>query len=617
MNYKTTAILFLAFSALSYGQSPREIPVESEVKQVVVFPENAQVSRQERVSIGTGTTLLKFMDLSPFIIPNTVQARVDGNVVVLSVNHRQDFLGELEKSPQLMQLENDLEELRDKLAALQAETEVYNEEIAFLNANRNIGGDEAIDAAQLRTAADFFRSRLTELKSKILNSRKKQGQLRREVQGLEKEIKSLSSSGLYKKGTVEVKISSERAQTIEVEVSYLVRNAGWFPSYDIKASDINSPLELIYKANLRQDTKTDWKKAQLRFSTANPNTSAVKPELLPYYLNYNLLPPTYNNTVTQVSGMVVDEGGEPLPGAGISLEGSTIATQAGFDGRYSLSVPGSGSVLVFSYIGYQTLKKQVTGPTMNVVLEEDNQALEEVVITGARRGEKAPEGRGVTVNIRGANSLTGPIVSPIERQTTVEFEIDMPYTIPSDNKSYAVEMARYRLPATYKYISVPKVDPSAYLIAQIRDWEKYNLLDGEANLFFENTFVGKSLLDLRYASDTLEISLGRDKGVSVNREKSRDFSSKKFVGTRTETQMGWTISIKNNKPSAIDLEVRDQVPVSTLDEIKVDIDEVSGGILNRESGMVVWNLQVPAGGERTLPLRYTVRYPRDRRLYIE
>lgn len=616
MRCKNFALLFVMLPVLSFGQATGEIPVATEVKKVVVFPENAQVSRQERVSVGAGTTLLKFVDLSPFIIPNTVQARVDGAVVVLSVNHRQDFLGELEKSPQLQQLENDLEELRDKMAALQAEIEVSNEEIAFLNANRNIGGNEAIDATRLKAAADFYRSRLTELKSKILKNGKKQDQLGAEVQDLEKEIQSLSSSGRNKKGTVEIKVTSKQAQTIGVEVSYLVRNAGWFPSYDIKAHDINSPLELIYKANVRQDTKTDWKKAQLRFSTANPNTSAVKPELLPYLLGSNLAPPKYYNTITQVSGMVVDERGEPLPGVSISLEGSTIATQADFDGRYSLSVPGRGSVLVFSYIGHQVLKKQVTGPTLNVVLEEDNQALEEVVITGYGRSKKALEDGDVTVNIRGATSQTLPTFS-IQRQTTVEFEINIPYTILSDNKNYAVEMARYRLPAVYKYVSVPKVDPSAYLIAQIRDWEQYNLLEGEANLYFEDTFVGKSLLDLRDAFDTLEISLGRDKSVSVKREKSKDFSSKKFVGTRRETQIGWTIAIKNNKPSVIDLQVQDQVPISMMEEIKVTVDELSGGSLSEEMGKVDWNLKVPAGGERTLSLRYTVRYPRDRRLYIE
>ena len=95
-------------------------------------------------------------------------------------------------------------------------------------------------------------------------------------------------------------------------------------------------------------------------------------------------------------------------------------------------------------------------------------------------------------------------------------------------------MEFYDLPAFYQYYCVPKIDKDAFLIANIVDWEKYNLLEGEANVFFEDTYVGKTLMDVRYASDTLEISLGRDKKVSVNREKIKDFTNKQFIGNNKE-----------------------------------------------------------------------------------
>jgi uncharacterized protein (TIGR02231 family) len=130
-------------------------------------------------------------------------------------------------------------------------------------------------------------------------------------------------------------------------------------------------------------------------------------------------------------------------------------------------------------------------------------------------------------------------------------------------------MVTYELPAFYQYFAVPKANNSAYLIAGVTDWEQYQLLEGEANVFFEQTFVGKSLLDVRYASDTLEISLGRDKMVTIEREKEKDFTEKSFLGGKKSATRLWKTTIKNNKSQPISMLVLDQVPVSTLEEIEV------------------------------------------------
>lgn len=97
-------------------------------------------------------------------------------------------------------------------------------------------------------------------------------------------------------------------------------------------------------------------------------------------------------------------------------------------------------------------------------------------------------------------------------------------------------MMSLELPASFEYQSVPKLDPTAFLVAQVRDWQKYDLLEGEANLYFENTFVGKSMLNLLSASDTLNLSLGRDLGIVVKREKRKEFTSENL-----SVQIKWSL----------------------------------------------------------------------------
>ncbi len=405
-----------------------------------------------------------------------------------------------------------------------------------------------------------------------------------------------------------------------------MNNAGWFPSYDIRAKNINEPVQLIYKANVKQDTKIDWTNVKLKFSSADPNVSGVAPELQTYYLNYNTLPPTYKIKTNMIRGKVTGSDGEPLPGANIMVEGTTIGTVTDMDGNYTLTIPNGSSQLTYSFIGYNSQTKPVYGEVMNVSLQEDLVALDEVAVVGYGGADKeltALSGRvpGISVKkdkfkIRGASSLAIP-TAQIENQTTVDFEIKTPYTIKSDNKNYSVDMEFYDLPAFYQYYCVPKIDRDAFLIANIVDWEKYNLLEGEANVFFEDTYVGKTLLDVRYASDTLEISLGRDKKVSVNREKIKDYTNRQFIGNKKEETRAWKTTVKNNKSQEINMIVLDQVPVSTVEEIEVNVLNISGAKHNNETGEIKWEFKLKPADKKEFELRYSVKYPKYRSLVIE
>ncbi|MDO9260780.1 MAG: DUF4139 domain-containing protein, partial [Flavobacteriaceae bacterium] len=221
-----------------------------------------------------------------------------------------------------------------------------------------------------------------------------------------------------------------------------------------------------------------------------------------------------------------------------------------------------------------------------------------------------------SVTLRGANSL-GINTNQIVNQTTVNFEIKTPYSIKSDNKSYAVDMDVYQLPAFYQYYSVPKIDKDAFLIANITDWEKYNLLEGEANIFFEDAFIGKSILDVRYATDTLQISLGRDKSISINREKIKDFTTKKLIGSKKEESRAWTTTVKNNKSQKINIMIIDQIPVTTLEEIEIKDIKISGAKHNNVNGELKWEFILEPNNKKELELRYTVKYPKNQNLILE
>lgn len=619
---KIIIIFFCLIFTKIYSQNITEKKIITKVNEVTVFIKGAQITRKKTVDLKQGKTLLKFINLSPFIDSKSMQVKATGNVTVLSVNHQQNYLDKLDKQQELIDFETKLKDIKSKITLEQTYVSIINDELTFLRENRKIGGkNQELSVANLKDAENFYSTKLTSLKLKKIERDKNLKILDKQRVDYELQIKTLTSKKEFPNGEILVKVDSKKNTTVALELSYIVGNAGWFPSYDIRAKNVNEPIELIYKANVKQDTKIDWNNVKLNLSSADPNVSGVAPELKTYFLNYNTLPPTYNLISNEIKGKVLDENNQPLPGANIKVKGTTIGATSDFDGNYSITIPNNSSKLEFSYIGFVTQTLPITNSTLNVFLKESNQTLDEVVITGyggKKRNSirKALEGKAAGVSIRGASSLQIPITQ-IEKQTTVDFEIKTPYSIKSDNKSYSVDMTDYSLPANYKYICVPKIDKDAFLIANISDWEKYNLLEGEANIFFEDTYVGKTLLDVKYATDTLQISLGRDKNVIVKREKMKNFTTKQFIGSKKEESRVWSINVKNNKNQKINMLLFDQIPISTLEEIKVDILNISGAKLNSETGEIKWDFSLEPNKSKKIELSYSVKYPKNRRLIIE
>ncbi len=618
-------LLSLIFSNV-FSQEISEKEVKTEVNEVTVFLDGAQIVRKKTVDLAKGKSIVRFVGLSPFIDAKSVQVKAEGELTVLSVNHQQNYLDKMEKPAELTDLEKQLETIEDKIKLENTYLSIIKEELSFLQENRDIGGkNEQVNVTNLQQASDFYSSKLTSLKMKEIERGKTLQALNGQKNDLQKQINTLTSKKEYPTGEVLVKVDAKQANKFSLELTYLVGNAGWFPSYDIRVKDINGPVQLIYKANVKQGTKADWSNVKLKFSSAAPNVSGIAPELQTYFLNYNILPPTYKMTTNGVRGKIIDNNGEPLPGTSVVVEGTTIGTVSDLEGNYSITIPNNASHLTFSFIGFNPQTLPITNSVMNVALEENTIGLDEVVVVGygsKKEVTEALQGRAAGVDIekplkiRGTSSLSIP-VAQVENQTTVDFEINTPYSIKSDNKNYTVDMGFFDLPAFYQYYSVPKIDNDAFLIANIVDWEKYNLLEGEANVFFEETYVGKTLMDVRYASDTLKISLGRDKNISVTRGKIKDFTDKQFIGNKKEETRAWETTVKNNKKQAINMIILDQVPISTIEEIEVNIQNISGAKLNPETGEIKWEFELNPNDKKEFELKYSVKYPKNKKLIVE
>jgi len=260
-------------------------PVKSDIKKVTVFLSGAQVTRTATATIPIGQTDLVFEDLSQNINSNSIQVKGTGDFTILSVKHQFNYLKNQVKTKELIALEDSLESLNSSLLYQQSLLDVFNSEKNMIIANQSIGGSNTgVKIDDFKAAAEFFRTRLSEINLKTITTNSKIKKIQENITKVNSQLSMFNSKRNTPSSEIVVSISSKIRTTGTFEMSYTVTGASWYPSYDLRATDVNNPISLSYKANITQTTGEEWKNVKLTLSTGNPAQNSSKPIIYPWYL---------------------------------------------------------------------------------------------------------------------------------------------------------------------------------------------------------------------------------------------------------------------------------------------------------------------------------------------
>jgi uncharacterized protein (TIGR02231 family) len=517
-----------------------EKEIKAAIRHVTVYPDRAQVTHEATTDLPAGNTILKLTSLSPYIDAQSIQVKGYGDFIILSVNQRNNYLENLEDLPEVKSIRGQIEALQLKVEDETAAINVLKEKEAFLVANRGILVKETtFSVEQLKSVMELYTNNMDQVTNSVLKKNRLIKDYQKQIAALQKQISDKFGKQQLPSGEILVSVSCEKPVSGKLTFSYVVSNAGWYPSYDIRVDNIAKPVTIFYKANVFQNTGVTWKDVKLSFSNATPWVAGDVPELNPWFIDYY-----YPQPSVMIRGMA------------------------------------SG------------------------VKRANKAEVAEMAVSDAAIEEKVMEAAPV------------PVVKQVG-ETTVSFDITTPYTIASDGKVQTIEIQRTTTPADYKYVTVPKLSPMAYLTGNITDWAEQNLIGGEATLYFENTFVGKSYLNVNQLKDTLTVSLGNDNSILVKREKRQDFTSRRVLGSNKTETYSFLITIRNNKPAPVRITVNDQIPISSNSGIEVSAVELSGGKHNSQTGAVKWDLEIKPQETRQLILTYSVKYPKDKTIILE
>ena len=546
---KPITTLLLCLTTLTASAQPQ---TRVTITHATVFLSGAELSSEAKVSLPQGESEILFTNVAGNVNQQSLNIGAENGVVVQSATFQNNYLqsGDSLLTPRGKSIKDSVTYLSKEVVKLGDRKAVIDEQLQILKDNHAVGGaNTGLSVAELQKLLDVVNTKMAALLTESRTLTTQQQKFIDRMAMLTQQLDEERKKDYQPGGQLLVRFYANTATACNITMSYVVPGAGWTPSYDLRVDNISSKVKLFYKASVYQNSGVKWNNVPLSLSTGNPSENAEAPVLTPWRLAMET-PVVYT---TRYRTPLVNNSNQLNIGGGRE----------------------SGTKYIID--GVQLPPGDAPGR---------NQALEEATMD-----------QHTAVDNAGINTT---------------FDIDLPYTIPSDGQTHTVAIKNYELPATYRYVAVPRMDRDAFLQAQITNWEDLNLLPAATNIFFEGSYVGQGYIDMRNVRDTMNLSLGRDKKLIIRREKDKTFQSQKFIGTNEKQELAYSISIRNTRKEAVKLIVMDQFPISTNSDITIEDQSAPDAETETETGAVKWTLSVPPQQVKNLHISYTVKYPKGK-----
>ncbi|MCU0328370.1 MAG: DUF4139 domain-containing protein [Chitinophagales bacterium] len=199
----------------------------------------------------------------------------------------------------------------------------------------------------------------------------------------------------------------------------------------------------------------------------------------------------------------------------------------------------------------------------------------------------------------------------------VEYQLTSLQSILSSELPSNVVMHSTTAKTENKYYHVPKLSKNVYLMAWLKNWNQFNFLDGEASIYLNDNFVGKTWISSNFVGDKYPVSLGEDERIQAKRLTVKDIDDKMEKKNFVTHQFLWENVVRNGTAAEIAIDIYDQIPVSENKDVTIEDILYDGGKYNAENGFVHWDVTIPRMSSLTKRLGYKMKYPLDGQLQYE
>lgn len=608
---KITLIICLAIATINiYAEN-----VKGVLKRATVYFSGAELTHTVNVSLRQGENSLTIEGLTPNIDVNSLKINVNNSVMVAASEFTTDYLTEKKSSDYIKKLKDSIDNYNVMIARLASAIKINTSSLELLkkgvenNLSNKTEGSTSMVKKHLTTAEitqnlDYYNNKAAALEKSIYDDNLKKTELSQKLTNLQAQLRQEQGKKGVFNGILNLNLVASYATNATVTVSYFTSQARWVPFYDMVVTDVSKPVNLKGRSKVSQNTGIDWNNINITLSTATPSKTKDAPVFDMWFLDF-----VYNNY--GYYGGMNKKVSNTITYAATESKDAIVEESAVSD----VKVRGIGSVSDAQQILYVVDGVPYDGDISEI--NPNSIASTTVLKDAAATAMYGSRGAGGVVLI--TTKKMEDYIAVEEKNIAMEYKIDLPYTIPGNGKEQIINLKDYNLSPEYKFYAAPKLDQNAFLVADFKDWEKLNILSGLANITYDGTYVGQTYLNTSQTNNVMSVTLGSDKRISVKREKLIDFSQVKILGSDTKVTLAYKITVKNNQNKAVKFTLKEQYPISSQKEIKVELldKETTKPTYNKEDiGVVTWDFDLAAGESREFRIAYSVKYPKDKKINL-
>jgi uncharacterized protein (TIGR02231 family) len=197
---------------------------------------------------------------------------------------------------------------------------------------------------------------------------------------------------------------------------------------------------------------------------------------------------------------------------------------------------------------------------------------------------------------------------------TTEFDIKLARTIKSDGNKVLMVIQNKEVPVDYTFCLVPKLNRNAFLVARLPGGSELDLLPAVSNIYVDDTYMGEASVSGNTVSDTLEFSMGKDEDIICGRKKIKDMEKKNLLSKTNLRTITIELVVKNNKSHEVNVDLEDQVPVSSNKTILINVVDKNGAEHDTATGSLKWNLNLQPKQSKKITFTYTIEYDKDKKI---
>ena len=551
------------------------------VEEVTVYRGQAMVTRVVPADLPEGPSEIVVPDLPEQVVSDSVFATAGDGVEVRAVRYRSRAIRQAQRD-EVRKLEQKIEDLQDEIDSLDMDEEVVEAAIEYLDKLENFVAPTAqaeltkgvLDADTLEKLTHFILKERKDSSDRLVEVRHQTEDLKKELELAQRRLRELTAGASRTLREAVLFLEAEREMAAEVKLSYLVQQAGWDPSYNVRGGSASDAVEVEYNAAIHQVSGEAWEDVKLTLSTASPVLTAEPPTLAPFWVE---LSPQQQQQAADRRRL-----GEQYQ----QFRGQ-VRQQARQRQAAARAEQGQQAAWSMNYFA-------------NNLQAMEMMAGKELIKT-SQAAEKEVEGLSVTYHLPGRISLD------------------------SRADTQMVRVGKLELKSRFYHVAMPVLTSYVYREAEITNDSELALLEGPASMYLDDDFVGKSTLPMVATAQQFNMGFGLDPALRASRELVD--REEQTMGANREITFTYRLRLENFREEPVEVRLYDRLPQARGGrDMRVTLGEMSDKLcddplyleMERPRGILCWNITVPAGASganaRRVEYSYTVEF--DRQLSI-